>query len=198
MDEGWSDMRVEEFEKLTRKRLREKANECFDEMKTAGHEQRPGLLLQAQFYLNGLDHRYESARSHRELILELIIIGLIGLELREGHNQAKVLDRMDTSTAATVTAVQTLQKAQLDSLKTQKDSLQMIGEMNGAIADQLKIVKTEQAERRAQQNSRPVLELRARSFEIGTGFRSFLIERDNAPLVHVPRQNNQTYAEVVF
>jgi hypothetical protein len=107
-------MRVEEFEGLTKKQLRAKANECFDKIEGAGHEQTPALLLEAQFYLREIDRRHDSWIAWRDLILEAIIIALIAGEVwfgwREGEKQFKVLQNLGASSEATAKTLTALAK----------------------------------------------------------------------------------------
>jgi hypothetical protein len=170
-------MRVEEFESLTKKQLREKANECFVQLYTAGTLDKAGILAEAQFYLREIDRRYESWISLRDLVLEIVVIVLIGLELyfgiTEGNKQAMILNQMNTSTTATATAMGNLLTAQqnslteqtksLDSLKQMNDklqtSLQKTSDMAVAVQTQLKILQEEQTSRLAEQAKKPKLEL---------------------------------------
>ncbi len=71
--------------------------------------------------------------SGRDFVLEIVIIVLIGWEIHEGRQQAKVLEHMDRSTGDTASAMQ----AARDSLKSLADS------QNAS----LKILQEEQAER---------------------------------------------------
>jgi hypothetical protein len=179
-------MRVEEFENTSRKQLRQKANECFAKLDTAGSLDRPGILGEAQFWLQEIDRRYESRRSLRDLILEIVVIVLIGLELyfgiTEGNKQAVILGQMNTSTAATAQTMKVLQKAQQDSLDEQKKSLtsltqmndklqgslQQTGDMAVAVRKQLAILQEEQNSRLAEQAKKPKLELDAGATPLNT------------------------------
>jgi hypothetical protein len=89
--------------------------------------------------------RRERWISGRDLFLDIVIIALIGWEIYEGRQQAKVLQHMDNSTAATATAMQTAR----DSLKSLAD----------AQNEALKILKAEEADRLAQLAKRPALVL---------------------------------------
>jgi len=61
--------------------------------------------------------RRERWISGRDFFLEIVIIALIGWEIHEGRQQAKVLQHMDTSAAATSASLQRLVAAQDASLK---------------------------------------------------------------------------------
>jgi hypothetical protein len=179
-------MRVEEFETTTKQQLRAKANECFARLDTAGALDRPGILAEAQFYLREIDRRYESWISLRDLILEIVVIILIGLELyfgiTEGNKQAMILNQMNSSTTLTATTMKTLQQSQQDSLEEQKKSLDSLNQMNGklqtslqktgdmtvAMQDQLKILQEEQSSRLAEQAKKPKLELDSNMIPLNT------------------------------
>ena len=62
--------------------------------------------------------RREQWISGRDFFLEIVIIVLIGWEIHQGREQAKSLQHMDTSTAATANAMQTAR----DSLKSLADA----------------------------------------------------------------------------
>src|SRR5580704_2667449 len=99
------------------------------------------------------------------IVLEIVIIFLIVLELRDARQQSKILESLDASSSATAQAMKTLVQDQKDSLGTQQASLAKIEEMNAVVAQQLKLLKKEQEERIAQANSRPVLELWAENYD---------------------------------
>jgi hypothetical protein len=81
------------------------ADSCFAQMPERGSQEHAGLLLQAQFYMNEVARRHDSTIARRDLILELIIIGLIVAEIAfgivEGNKQAAILDQMNASASAT-------------------------------------------------------------------------------------------------
>jgi hypothetical protein len=108
-------MTFEEFEKADARKLREMAKEVFDlsQHPFIANEAKPSHLLEAQSYLSEIDRRQAdverqedwriASRSHR---IELIIIGLIGLEIiialvaiwlgfKEGKEQAVILERIE-------------------------------------------------------------------------------------------------------
>jgi hypothetical protein len=91
-------MRVEEFEKLTKKQLRSKANVCFATAEPSGELVRTALLTEARFYMDELNRRADSRVALRDLILEIVVILLIGAEIGigvyEGKQQAAALNKM--------------------------------------------------------------------------------------------------------
>lgn len=179
-------MRVEEFERLTKKQLRQKADECFVQLSTAGTLDKAGILAEAQFYVREIDRRYESWISLRDLILEIVVILLIGLELyfgiTEGNKQAIILGQMNSSTAATVTSMGNLvisqqnslteQTKSLDSLKQMNDKLQIslhkTSDMADAVQTQLRILQEEQSSKQAEEAKKPKLELDAGETPLST------------------------------
>src|SRR5260370_39300350 len=98
-------MRVEEFKNKTDDELFRMADDCFIKMEERGAMESPEYLLKAQFYINEINRRHDGTIARRDLVLELIIIGLIVAEIvfgiLEGSKQAAILERMNTSTAAT-------------------------------------------------------------------------------------------------
>ncbi len=109
-------MNTEEFEKATKKDLRRKANECFDNLKDSGSQEWPALLMEARFYLDEIERREHDWVATRDLWLEIVVIVLIGLEIyfgiTGGNAQLTVLQKLDTSASQTATAVATLAEEQ--------------------------------------------------------------------------------------
>lgn len=135
-------MNLKEFEKATKDELRQKASECFAlaESEPSGDD-KIRHLLSAQFYLHEVEQREQSFISIRDLVLEIIVIVLIGLEIYfgivGGNQQLKVLGKLSGSndeTAKTLTAVRQAQEASLDA---QKHTLDNIVAMNTALQDEL-------------------------------------------------------------
>lgn len=146
-------MKVEEFEKTTKVELRQKANECFDKSEVAGSLDRPGLLLEAKFYLDEIERREQAWITSRDFFLEIIIIVLIGLELyfgiTGGNAQLDVLAKLNSSASETAASLKSLQEKQQAALDAQEQSLQRLGQMNSALRGQLQILAQEQARRLA-------------------------------------------------
>jgi hypothetical protein len=101
-------MEVQEFEKLSRKELRRRADAAF----IKANEKGPGYLMEAQFYMRELEHRHDSWISFRDLILEIVVIALIALELWEGNAQARliasqtqILQNLQNSTKSTAESI---------------------------------------------------------------------------------------------
>ena len=187
-------MRVGEFRKQTDAELLHMADQCFAKIDGTGGvggaptpwELQPALLLQAQFYMNEVDRRHDASIVRRDFILELIIIFLIVAEIVfgivEGNKQANILNLMNTSTAATATAMADLRTAQQESLTQQTKSLESLNQMNDklktsvqetgnmavATQKQLGILQSEQANRLAEQAKKPKLELVAGTVALNT------------------------------
>ena len=138
------------------------------------------------------------------LILGEIVLSLCGIVIgwREGNQQVAVLEEMKKSTAATavtlqtqgtifdtinsntaktVEAVQKLQEAQDNSLKTSNASLRANKQIAETLTNQLKILKVEQDARLEQQSRRPVLELTTVTWEPGIGNRPVRLESGKMP-----------------
>jgi hypothetical protein len=125
-------MKAEEFENAKEKDLRRKANECFEKLENSGSHEKPALLIEAQFYMDEIERRKQDTIARRDLILELVVIALIGLELyfgiTGGNQQLCVLQKLDKSTGETATALRTL-------AEEQKATLAAIEEVNRRMQD---------------------------------------------------------------
>ena len=139
-------MKAEEFENATPKDLRRKANECFEMLENSGSSEKPALLIEAQFYLDEIEHRKQDEVARRDLILELVVIVLIALELyfgiTGGNQQLKVLKQLGTSTGATASALSSLaeeQKATLTAIQEAIKGTQAPGELLGKPASPGKV-----------------------------------------------------------
>jgi hypothetical protein len=64
-------MTLDELEKSSKKKLRQKISECFTFAEIRGVEERPGHLAEAEFYMRELEHRRDSWVSRRDLFLEV-------------------------------------------------------------------------------------------------------------------------------
>jgi len=154
-----SPVTVEELRKLSKKALRVRANEQLALVDTANADSRDLHIHNADLFVRELERRrdYWSWVSLRDLILEIIVIGLIGWEIGLSYQQEKqqsanfsdqqrVLGTMDTSASKTATAMTTLQAeqtklvtAQQQSLATLRDTLKSITSMNTLLNQQVKM-----------------------------------------------------------
>jgi hypothetical protein len=146
-------MRAEELlETFTDEQLKAKVNGCFIQAENTnvlahrGPEERQYSLTEADFYLKALASRHDARIAQRDFLMEVAVIALIGIEivlsvygLWEGHQQGKLIEKqtmalthMDTSSAATATAMQAA-----------RDSLKSLAEAQAA---SLKILQEQQAE----------------------------------------------------
>ncbi len=110
-------MTIEEFEKASEQDLRAKANQLFEQADRVklNAEFRTALLTEAHFYLDEIERRDDKFRSRRDLVLELVVIGLIAIELvfsavayYAGKTEFAVLSNLEASskeTAATLAAL---------------------------------------------------------------------------------------------
>lgn len=110
-------MTVEEFEKAKDQDLRRQANQLFELASRSGELVRTALLAEARFYLDEIDRRDDRFRSRRDLWLEIIVIGLIAIEIifsvvafREGRSQSVVLGSLEASASATASTLAALQQ----------------------------------------------------------------------------------------
>jgi hypothetical protein len=129
-------VRVEEFEKLTKKQLRQKANDCFAAADGAGELVRTALLTEARFYLEELARRVDSRVSIRDLILELVVIILIGAELRLGFEEGKQQQAAFGKIQGTLAALQASSEATAKTLTALQSTTEG---MNAAIQQELSL-----------------------------------------------------------
>jgi hypothetical protein len=165
-------MRVNELESMSEEKLLDAANDCFiiAEQGNDEHGQPLGstgtirLLFEGQLYLSAAskkrDDRISTAREAREnrrywlgVLIEVLVVLLIGWELKEGYKQADVLEKLRASTEATATAMASTRDSlkSLERLNEMNEKLQasltQTGRMASATGQQLNILKREQAER---------------------------------------------------
>jgi hypothetical protein len=164
-------MRAEELDSLTEKELQDKANACFIVAENSsiyvqgGEAERLRLQLEAQYYLTLVARKRDERVARRDFWMEVAVIVLIGLEiilsfifgwygLKEGQQQAKLLEHMDQSAAATANTLSDLQKAQERSAGTLAQMNDSIGQqakttqsMNRVLQRQLAILSGEQKAR---------------------------------------------------
>ncbi|HXZ11439.1 MAG TPA: hypothetical protein VEG64_03515 [Candidatus Sulfotelmatobacter sp.] len=113
-------MRVEQLDKLSRKELRSKANQCFGMADASGPVDRPGHLAEAEFYMRELAQRRDSWVSIRDLVLEVVVIILIGWEIWLSYRAEGM---------------------QKDNFKTEQQVFEHLEESSRATADSLVAVK---------------------------------------------------------
>jgi len=110
---------LESIDKLSKKELKRAVLDCFEHARDASPIDRLAVLQEAQFYSRELERRADSRTSIRDLILEVIVIGLIGWEIFLGYKTEKlqsaasekelgVLNNLQTSSQNTATILQSL------------------------------------------------------------------------------------------
>jgi hypothetical protein len=149
-------MRISDFQKKTEDELLQLAEDCFIAMDTAGVEQEPAYLLQAQLYMDQAaklsdsrvaDRDFKMAK--RSFKLEVWVIVLIGIEIllsivglwygiREGNKQIAVLSQLNTSATATAKASEVQADALPKLVEEQKNSLSSLSDMNANLQGSLK------------------------------------------------------------
>ncbi len=159
-------MNLEELSHMSIAELRERANERLAprSMQGPGGAElflKPDLS-EAQFYIDEIERRIAAGERRkqsrvgvRDFILELIVILLIGLELYFGivggnkqlavlqtlktsaDQQIGVLQNLNTSAGETAKTMKSLREEQDIVLATQQQTLQLTGQMNGALQTQL-------------------------------------------------------------
>ena len=159
--------------------------------------------------------RHDRWIESRDLFLEIVIILLIGWEIRLSYQQEKqqaanfveqqkVLTNMLTSSQTTAEISKTLsgdQKLSLAAQTTASSNLQsnltQTGKMATALQQQLLILQNEQAERVTEQNRRPELELWVQS-QGDIGPSSFKVNANTPPFVGVSRQTGSNLVGVTI
>ena len=117
------------IDKMSRAELKRAIVTCFEYSPDATPIDRLAVLQEAEFYTRELERRADSRTSIRDLILEIVVILLIGGEILLGYRQGRdeanasaleqqVLTNLQTSSAATVSTLQTLQKTTEDMNKS--------------------------------------------------------------------------------
>jgi hypothetical protein len=103
------------------------------------------------------------------VLLEVVVIVMIGVEIKEGHDQGAVLDALNASASATATTLQGLESTQQDSAATlghMNDSMRQQARttesMNGVLQQQLAVVSSEQKARLEQASYTQSSRLRSR------------------------------------
>jgi len=149
-------MRITDFQQKTEDELLQLAEDCFIAMDTAGVEQKPAYLLQAQIYMNQAaklndshvaDRDFKMAK--RSFKLEVWVIVLIGIEIvlsivglwygiREGNKQVAVLSQLNTSATATAKASEVQADALPKLVEEQRNSLSSLSDMNSKLQGSLK------------------------------------------------------------
>lgn len=161
-------MNLDQLSQLSVEELHQTANEKLASLDTGGAAPRAAsarqssILSEAQFYLDEIERREgreerqrQSKIARRDLILELVVIFLIGLEIvvgvwggndqlkalgkiKDGSDQQLVLlQKMNESAGNTATILKTLSDEQSQALTAQQQTLQIITQMNGALQSQL-------------------------------------------------------------
>jgi hypothetical protein len=177
---------------LTEAQLREKADECMEGFETVNSLEKQDKLAEAQFYLSEIDRREQAAeRKHtrwierRDLLLEVVIIGLISWEIHsaqaEGKAQLDVLSKLQLSSAATAETLKDVRKAQEATTSAIQPQVALLEKTRGTLAAQLDIGKRQQGlisrqlelqeSALAEQQRTPIAELRAftRTKKVVTG-----------------------------
>jgi hypothetical protein len=110
---------LQEIENMSRKELKQAIRACFEYAPETSPVDRLAVLQEAQFYSRELERRSDSWVSWRDLLLEVVVIGLIGWEIHMGYSQQThqdqafekekaIWEHMDTSTKATADTLTSL------------------------------------------------------------------------------------------
>jgi hypothetical protein len=126
-------MKLDEVEKLSKKELRGRINNLFEEAEDPGLE-RSSPYSQAQFYMRELEHRRDSFTSIRDFILEIAVIGLIGWEIHMSYRAERLQSQNFENEQAVFT---NLQASSAITAKTLESERQTMEAMNGAIHAEL-------------------------------------------------------------
>jgi hypothetical protein len=89
------------IEKMSPKELLKRASQTLDEYRKMRGQDQHTLLIDSEFYLRALRDKQEQRSRRLEVLLELVIIGLIGLELYDGYQQAKTLEAIQQGVIST-------------------------------------------------------------------------------------------------
>jgi hypothetical protein len=82
------EIKLKQIDKLTKTELKQAVADCFEYGPETSPVDRLAILQEAEFYTRELDRRSDSWVAFRDLILEIVVIGLIGWEIYMGYRQA--------------------------------------------------------------------------------------------------------------
>jgi hypothetical protein len=116
-------LRWNELKKTNKKKLEAQAAATFDQYIDMRGLDYHAILVETQAYQSELRQREERRSRRFDLLLEFVIIALIGWEIYEGYQQARILEHLDQSSAATAQLLKSLQPT--------------LEAMNGTLATQL-------------------------------------------------------------
>lgn len=141
-----------EFEQAAPTMLRDRARQCFD---LASHprtlnEVQIAKLLEAQFYMQELDRRSGGRIALRDLVLEIVVIVLIGVEIilavKQGKDEDILMDKQNgilttlqkstADNAASISALAIVTKAMSDATTASGKTLTSVSK---GVQDQISI-----------------------------------------------------------
>lgn len=152
-------MNLEDLSRMSEAELRAKASEKLAKLEVKFQAlpvyEEGSVLSEAQFFIDEIERRKQSRTGRRDLILEVVVIALIGAELIYGivggnqqllvlqtlktsaDQQLVVLHNLNTSASETARTMKALGDKQDVVLATQQQTLQLTGQMNDALQNQL-------------------------------------------------------------
>lgn len=104
-------MNLEDFENLTDVQLRQRAMACFEGAGTMQELVSTILLREAKFYLDEIERRNDAFRSRRDFWLEIVIIGLILIEIVFSYLAFREAPKEIAALQATAASLQELEDA---------------------------------------------------------------------------------------
>lgn len=165
-------MRAEELDKLSIKKLQERADACFIEAEKVPFidPERHQLLVEAQFYFTAIAKKRDDQTAQRDFRMEVAVIALISIEIilsvvfgliaiREGNQQAAITAASAAAMADAKKALETLTDQQKSSLSSLSEMNQNLQSSTGAARKQLHILQDEQTAALAQRSKKPNLVL---------------------------------------
>jgi len=145
MDESF---RIESVRKLSHKELRNKANQSLAALESSAPQERDLLSYKADIYVRELDRRrdYWSWVSTRDLILEIIVIGLIGWEIIMGYQQEKMQSKNFADQQVVLKNLKDTSKDTADTLASLKSTTETMNQsvQRSAIATEANAATTAQ------------------------------------------------------
>ena len=159
-------MNTTELNKLTDAQLIGEADKHLSQVDESGGLDKSHLMILAQFYLAEVTRReqarqYDTERRLRrfelslaiiELLLTIVIVWMIGVELKDATRQATILQEMNAHTLEQATLIQSM-------LDQQKSMLDTVRDTNQNAQQQLEILSNEQRRRLAEEARHPEIRL---------------------------------------
>ena len=187
-------MNTTELSQKSDAQLIEKANEYLSHVDDAGGLDKPHLLIRGQFYLDEVarrqqakQHREERALNYFELLLTIVIVVMIGRELKDSGQQQRLLSAMNDNSLKQTQLIGSL-------IEQQKAALETVARTNETAQRQLQSLESEQQSRLAEAGKHPIVKM-----ALGEITSEQLQKNSIIPIkVEMPNGTDSAYARMAF